>query len=109
MSAYDAICEDLASRNRPLSDQFGTHRVGTNVLQLGDRVKLGSDAFDWATVVYVDAESVRVLRPYVHTSDFSMCSGSGSKLIGYIGQEEVTLRRDDTRVVTVAFRRTVPK
>jgi hypothetical protein len=80
-----------------------------NVLLIGDRVNLFADQpgapFGWGTVIEVTEEEAVVVRPYVHTSDFSTTSG----LISYIGQEITRLPRQSDRVYTVVFRTTVPK
>ncbi len=80
-----------------------------NVLLIGDRVNLFADQpgapFGWGTVVEVTEEEAVVVRPYVHTADFSTTSG----LISYLGQEVVRLYRKSDRVLTVVFRTTIPK
>ena len=80
-----------------------------NVLLVGDRVNLFADQpgapFGWGTVVQVTEEEATVVRPYVHTSDFTTTSG----LISYLGQEVVKLQRSSDRVLTVVFRTTVPE
>lgn len=87
-----------------------------NVLLVGDRVNLFADqpgaAFGWGTVVCVTEEEVEVVRPYVHTADFSMMAGRGeigSRIMSYIGQEVTRLPRHSDRTYTVVFRSTVPK
>jgi hypothetical protein len=80
-----------------------------NVLLIGDRVNLFADQpgapFGWGTVVNVTEEYAEVVRPYVHTSDFSTTSG----LMSYLGQENTKLPRDSDRVYTVVFRNTIPR
>lgn len=87
-----------------------------NVLLIGDEVNLFADqpgaAFGWGTVVCVTEEYAEVVRPYVHTADFSMSAGqgeTGERLISYIGQEVTRLDRASDRLLTVVFRSTVPK
>ncbi len=84
-------------------------RETANVLLVGDRVNLFADQpgapFGWATVVDVDENYATVVRPYVHTSDFTTTSG----LMSYLGQEICKLDRTSSRVHTVVFRTTVPK
>lgn len=109
MSAYDKKIQDLVERELPQHMCHGQHEVSLDKLALGDLVKLGDYPYDWATVVYLDDEVVKVYRPYVHVSPFSYGSGNGSKLIPYLGHEEVTMRRADTRKVTAIFRSTVPE
>ena len=91
-------------------------KVTANMLLVGDRINLFVDQpgapFGWGTVVSVTEYEVEVLRPYVHTSDFTICAGVGSvgeRLMDYIGQERVMLPRDNDRVLTVVFRSVVPK
>lgn len=80
-----------------------------NVLLLGDRVNLFADqpgaAFGWGTVVCVTEDEVEVVRPYVHTQDFSM----GGRLISYLGQEVTRLPRQSEQTYTIVFRTTVPE
>lgn len=97
----------------------GCERIVTesaNVLLVGDRVNLFADQpgapFGWGTVVCVTEDEVEVVRPYVHTSDFSMGAGRGQigdRLMSYIGQEVTRLPRHSDRTYTVVFRTTVPK
>ena len=91
-------------------------RETANVLLVGDSINLNVDqpgaAFGWATVVAVTEEWVEVVRPYVHTSDFTTaCSGGngGERLIDYIGTERFKIPRDNDHVFSVVFRTTVPK
>lgn len=66
-------------------------RIKVSELSLGQIVKLSEDTFMWGTVVKIDEEkNATVLRPFVHTADFSM---SGS-VISYLGQEECVLYHD---------------
>ncbi len=80
-----------------------------NVLLVGDRVNLFADQpgapYGWGTVIEVTENEVVVVRPYVHTADFTTTSG----LMSYLGQETVRLYRDSDRVFTVVFRTTVPR
>ncbi len=87
-----------------------------NVLLVGDRINLFADQpgapFGWGTVVAVTEHEVEVIRPYIHTSDFTVSAGHGNigeRLMDYIGQERCKLPRDNDRVYTVVFRNTVPK
>ena len=90
-------------------------RETANVLLVGDRVNLFADQpgapFGWGTVVCVTEEYAEVVRPYVHTSEFSLSAGPrpGEKLISYLGQEVTRLPRQSDRVYTVVFRNTIPK
>lgn len=86
-----------------------------NVLLVGDRVNLFADqpgaAFGWGTVVSVTEEEVEIVRPYVHTSDFTQVAGRGevgTRLMSYIGQEVTRLPRHSDRTYTVVFRARVP-
>jgi hypothetical protein len=93
-------------------------RETANVLLVGDSVNLNADqpgaAFGWATVVCVTEDAVELVRPYVHTSDFTT-SGFigqhiGSRVIDYIGQERITLPRHcKDRIYSVVFRTSVPR
>lgn len=87
-----------------------------NVLLVGDRVNLFADqpgaAFGWATVVCVTEDEVELVRPFVHTSDFTIHPGRGDigeRLMDYLGQERCRLPRHSDRTYTVVFRTTVPK
>ena len=57
-------------------------------LVLGDRVNLlpGED-YGWATVVNITADTVELVRPYVHIGDFTYTGG----VLHYIGVETVRL------------------
>lgn len=87
-----------------------------NVLLVGDRVNLFADQpgapFGWGTVVAVTEEFAEVVRPYVHTGDFTMTPGNGhigDRVLSYIGQEVTRLPRQSDRTYSVVFRTTVPK
>ena len=102
-----------------------------NVLLVGDWVNLFADqpgaAYGWGTVVCVTEDEVEVVRPYVHTSDFSMGRGDAlgrprqregldewgrwreSRLVPYVGQEVIRLPRRSDRTYTIVFRTTVPE
>ncbi len=87
-----------------------------NVLLVGDRVNLFADQptapYGWGTVVAVTEDYAEVLRPYVHTNDFTISVGKGevgSRLLAYMGQETTRLPRDSKRTYSVVFRTTVPK
>ena len=56
-------------------------------LHLGDRIKVHEGAFGTATVIGVSPEKVDVIRPYIHTSNFSC----GARVIPYLGFEEYSL------------------
>lgn len=63
-----------------------------NKIELGDVVSFGwNDGYGVATVTQVHKDgTVDLLRPYIHTSDFS-CSGrhpGSSSVLAYIGFEE---------------------
>jgi hypothetical protein len=87
-----------------------------NVLLVGDRVNLFADQpnapYGWGTVVAVTEEFAEVLRPYVHTGDFTVGAGAGQfgeRLLAYLGQETTRLPRDSERTYSVVFRTTVPE
>lgn len=87
-----------------------------NILLVGDSVNLFSDqpgaAFGWGTVVCVTEEEVEVVRPYVHTEDFTMGAGYGKigeRIISYIGQEITRLPRQSDRTYSIVFRNKVPR
>ena len=91
-------------------------RETANVLLVGDQINFFADqpgaAFGWGTVTSVTEHEVECIRPFVHTSDFSVSAGAyavGTRLLSYLGQEVIKLPRDGTRVYTVVFRSTVPK
>jgi hypothetical protein len=87
-----------------------------NILLVGDRVNLFADqpgaSYGWATVVAVTENCVDLIRPYIHTSDFTVTPGrgqSGERLLSYTGMEVVRLPRDSSRTFSVVFRTQVPK
>ena len=88
-----------------------------NVLLVGDSVNLNADspgaAFGWATVVCVTDEAVELVRPYIHTSDFTSSGyigqNIGSRVIDYIGTERIKLLRHSDRILSVVFRTLVPR
>lgn len=108
-SPYDKKIADLKERELPACMAVGQHEVTPNKLALGDQVDLGGYPYSWATVVYIDAEIVKLVRPYVHVSEWEYGSGGGSKVIDYLGTEPLTFRRADTRKMTVVFRSSVPE
>ena len=89
--------------------------VTPQVLLVGDRVNLFADQpsapYGWGTVVAVTEDFAEVLRPYIHTADFTMGAGQalyGERLLAYTGQETTRLPRDSDRTYSVVFRTTVP-
>ena len=87
-----------------------------NMLLVGDRVNLFADqpgaAYGWGTVVCVTDKFAEVVRPYVHTADFTMTAGqgnSGQRIMDYIGQERVKLPLISSCIFSVVFRTTIPK
>jgi hypothetical protein len=82
-------------------------------LQIGDVVNLGlGEGFESSTVVKVTENYVELVRPYVHTSDFTclahLYDEEGEGVIDYIGTERMTLCKRDTRPVTLVYRRRIP-
>ncbi|KKN32096.1 hypothetical protein LCGC14_0817510, partial [marine sediment metagenome] len=72
-----------------------------NVLLVGDRVNLFADQpnapYGWGTVVAVTEDFAEVVRPYVHTADFTTGAAgslSGERVMSYMGQETTRLPRD---------------
>ena len=101
-------------RTETKQEKMVTERA--NVLLVGDRVNLFADQpnapFGWGTVVAVTEDHAEVLRPYVHTADFTMGAGQGhvgERVMSYMGQETTRLPRDSKRTYSVVFRTTVPK
>jgi len=87
-------------------------RETANMLLVGDRVRLFEAPYGWGTVIRVTDKTIKIVRPYIHTSDFTICAGQGDigeRLIDYMGQEKVRLERQSDRVYDVVFRTTVPK
>ena len=91
-------------------------RERANVLLVGDRINMFSDQpgapFGWATVVCVTETEVEVVRPFVHTADFTMCAGKGEigeRVMDYLGHERFRIPRYSDRVYSVVFRTTVPQ
>ena len=87
-----------------------------DALLVGDRVNLFADqpgaAYGWGTVVAVTEDFAEVVRPYVHTADFAMCTGQGQvdqRIISYLGQEVTKLPRNSVRTYSVVFRYQVPR
>lgn len=70
-------------------------KIGINKLQLADVVSLEmSEGYDTATVEQITDKTVRLIRPYVATADFSCTSG----VITYLGWEYVNLYWYDTDI-----------
>ncbi len=83
-----------------------------NVLLVGDNINITGATFGWGTVVCVTEKEVEIVRPYIHTSDFTVCAGFGNigeRLISYTGMETVKISRDSKNIYTVVFRTTVPR
>ena len=59
--------------------------VKISELQLADVVRLGEYPYSYATVEQIKDGIVHLIRPYIHTADFSCTSG----VITYIGHEHV--------------------
>lgn len=61
-------------------------------LELGDEAKLEGNWNSYATftVVKIEENAIHVVRPYIHTSDFSYTGG----VIPYVGMENFTLSPD---------------
>ena len=86
-----------------------------NVLLVGDRVNLFADQpnapYGWGTVVAVTEDFAEVVRPYIHTADFTYAAlpgEVGERVMSYVGQETTRLPRDSDRTYSVVFRTTVP-
>jgi hypothetical protein len=73
----------------------------TRDLKLADVVQLSEGAYMCATVSMVTEDSVTLIRPYMHSADFSYTGG----VITYTGHETVTLYRGSDRTVTVLERK----
>lgn len=112
----------MALKEYEIRGADGCERIVTetaNVLLIGDRVNLFADQpgapFGWGTVVAVTEDEVEIIRPYVHTADFSMSGKispvgpTGERLTHYMGQEVCRIPRHSDRTFTVVFRTTVPK
>ena len=69
--------------------------INTSELQLGDNIILHQEEFASATVEQIVEGGAKVIRPYIHTADFSTTSG----VICYIGFEQFTLPMDDRQVM----------
>lgn len=83
-------------------------KIGINKLQLADKVSLEmSEGYDTATVEQINhAEcTVKLIRPYIHTADFSCTSG----VFTYVGWEYVTLywTKNEEMSVANSYPRTV--
>lgn len=81
-------------------------KIGKEILPseawLADRIRPenNADAYSDFTVVKITKEAVTLMRPYVHTADFSMSGGKGpgsSSVIGYTGLETWSVWIDDSR------------
>jgi hypothetical protein len=87
-----------------------------NVLLPGDRVNLDADTpgtpYGWATVIAVSENYVELVRPYIHVSDTQysgvIAGQNGTRLIDYVGQENIKLDRLGKRVLHVVFRSLTP-
>jgi hypothetical protein len=67
-------------------------QVKASDLNVGDIIRVSDidDGYNDSTVINVTETVVYVVRPYVHTSDFTTSAG----LISYIGQEEFCIGPD---------------
>lgn len=70
-------------------------------LLVGERVFLGSGPYSTATVESVGPKAVTLVRPYIHTSDFTVSGG----FIAYMGLEKVTIPLDESRPLSVYVER----
>lgn len=99
-----ALFADIGKREQVVTET-------ANILLVGDRVNLFADQpgapFGWATVVCVTPETVELVRPYIHTSDFTF--GTDEALMSYIGCEHIKLDRQHSRLLSVVFRSSIPK
>lgn len=72
-------------------------RIPASDLQLADHVQVIPIAGPYVSGTVIDIEGgwAKVLRPYVHTADFSYTGG----VIPYIGFEHVMVRLDATPII----------
>jgi len=78
-------------------------------LELGDTVELSATGYMTATVVAVDADTVTLFRPYVHTADFAHGDSKGGTYVcHYIGAETFRVCRDDSRPMRLVDRLAQP-
>lgn len=71
-------------------------KVKISELQLADVISMEmSEGYDTATVEQITEDNVKVIRPYVHTADFSCTSG----VITYLGWETINLCYFDREVI----------
>lgn len=71
-------------------------------LQLADVVQPDLDyGYNYLTVKQITASEVVLVRPFIHTADFSYTGG----VLTYIGLEEVRVHLDDTRTKFQLFDR----
>lgn len=73
-------------------------KVKVSELKLGDIIRLFDGPYSDATVVNLYADGVKVIRPFIHTSDFTV---SGPSVLHYIGTETVTLYYTSLAEVTL--------
>jgi hypothetical protein len=86
--------------------------TGKSEQAVTEKANVPGAAFGWGTVVCVTEHEVEIVRPYVHTSNFTMGAGRGElgeRLVSYIGQEVCRIPRYSDRVFTIVFRSQVPK
>lgn len=82
--------------------------VAVKDLQLGDVIDLefADSHFPTAMVFYIDQDVVKMRRPYMAHADFSMSGGKpgASQVIVYMGHEDVTYLKSDTRPMRLVSR-----
>ncbi len=79
-----------------------TRSVFARELLPGQRVKLGCEPFSTATVEGVGPDEVALVKPYIHTSDFtyertsrhSYSEARGQMVIAYVGLEKFCVPMD---------------
>ena len=72
---------------------YGFVMVYPRELRLGDKVKLFEGDYGTGTVFNVEGGAVSIIRPYIHTADFSYTGG----VQWYIGTETVKVSVESER------------
>jgi hypothetical protein len=88
------------------------NKVSVGDLQLGDIIAIGDFPYCYSTVVKICGDSVEIVRPYIHISDYSMMAHlydqEGIGVIEYIGMERLVLNKQYSYSVILARRLITP-
>jgi len=111
VDGIDLICAPVGWVRylKRVNDMRIPEKVTASELNLGDVINLGYFYYSFATVVKKTDSFVELVRPYIHTADFSTIDHinkeTGEGVIDYIGTQRIVLSRTSSftydRVKTV--------